>query len=205
MHVLFHCRRQFSEVRTLKLLVKLVDVASSSGGSNRNMHSTGHLASSSALPVGSSSTVPVIAPEPDLVASPSFAVNLNCNCNALAGEAGPLGDGAFVAPSSPPCVLVFREVGAPDGVEDALQNDDDDDVEPATIAADDSKEETPRTTPLVGGGASSSGTNQYPPHFSTLDLDAMAPQEDPSVPVGFGARDSQNAGGVAEFQVGQQF
>ncbi|RYR26045.1 hypothetical protein Ahy_B02g060176 [Arachis hypogaea] len=169
MQVLFHCRRQFPKMRTPELLAKLVDVASSSGGSNRNMHSTGHLASSSALPVGSSSAVPVIAPEPDLVASPSFAVNLNC--------------------SSPPCVPVFGEVGAPDGVEDALQDDDDDDVEPATITADDSEEEAPRMTSPVGGGASSSGTNQYPPHFSALDLDAMAPQEDPSVPVGFGARD----------------
>nr|XP_025678038.1 uncharacterized protein LOC112777869 [Arachis hypogaea] len=63
------------------------------------------------------------------------------------------------------------------------------------------EEETPRTTPPVGGGASSSSTNQYPPYFSALDLDAMAPQEDPSVHVGFGARDSQNAGGVSEFQV----
>ncbi|XP_015945596.1 uncharacterized protein LOC107470700 [Arachis duranensis] len=33
----------------------------------------------------------------------------------------------------------------------------------------------------------------------------MAPQEDPSVPVGFGSRDSQTAGGVSEFQVVQQF
>ncbi|RYQ85149.1 hypothetical protein Ahy_B10g104650 [Arachis hypogaea] len=136
MQVLFHCRRQFPEVRTPELLAKLVDVASSSGGSNRNLHSTGHLANSSAMPVGSSSIVPVIAPEPDLVASPSFAVNLNCSCDALVGEAGPLGEGAFTAPSSPPFVPVFREVGAPDGVEDALHDDDDDDdddddVEPA--------------------------------------------------------------------------
>ncbi|XP_015940141.1 uncharacterized protein LOC107465685 [Arachis duranensis] len=206
MQVLFHCRCQFPKVRSPKLLAKLVDVASSSGGSNRNLHSTGHLASSSAMPIGSSSAVLVIAPEPALVASPSFAVNLNHNCDAFVGEAGPLGGGAFMAPSSSPFVPIFGEVGAPDGVEDALHDDDDDDddVEPATIT-DDSDEETPRTTPPVGGGASSSGTNQYPSHFSALDLDAMAPQEDPSVPVGFGARDTQNAVGVAEFQVGQQF
>ncbi|XP_016192843.1 uncharacterized protein LOC107633755 [Arachis ipaensis] len=106
--------------------------------------------------------------EPDLVASPSFAVNLNRSCDALVGEAGPLGDGDFAAPSSPPCVPVFGVVGAPDGVEDALQDDDDDDdVEPATIA-DDSEEETPRTTLPVGGRASSSGTNQYPLPTSLL-------------------------------------
>ncbi|XP_020972606.1 uncharacterized protein LOC110269245 [Arachis ipaensis] len=201
--VLFHCRRQFLEVRTPELLVKLVNVASSSRGSNRNMHSTGHVASSSALPVGSSSAVPVFAPEPDLVASPSFAINLNRSCDALVSEAGPLGGGDFAAPSSPLCVPVIGEVGAREGVEDALQDDDDDDdVEPATIAADDSKEESPWTTPSVGGGASSLGTNQYPPHFSALELDAMGPQENQSVPVGFGVRDSQNAGGVSEFQVG---
>ncbi|XP_057734498.1 uncharacterized protein LOC130949916 [Arachis stenosperma] len=207
MQVLFHCHRQFPEVRTSELLAKLVDVASSSGGSNRNTHSTGHVASSSALPVGLSSVVPVIAPEPDLVASPSFAVNLNRSCDTLVGEAGLLGDGDFAAHSSPPCVPVFGEVGALEGVEDALQDDDDDDdVEPTMIAADDSEEETPRTTPPVDGGASSLGTNQYPlPHFSALDLDAMAPQKAPSVSVGFGARDSQNTGGVYEFQVGQQF
>ncbi|RYQ90226.1 hypothetical protein Ahy_B09g096440 isoform A [Arachis hypogaea] len=152
--------------------------------------------SSSALPVRSSSAVPVLAPELDLVASPSFAVNLNQSCDALVGEARPLEDGDFTARSSPPCVPVIGEVAAPERVEDALQDDDDDDdVESATIAVDDSNEETPRTTPPVGGGVSS----------SALDLDAMAPQEDPSVPVGFGARDSQNARGMSEFQVGQQF
>ncbi|XP_016173649.1 uncharacterized protein LOC107616168 [Arachis ipaensis] len=103
--VLFHCRRQFPEVRTPELLAKLVDVVSSSGSSNKNPHSTGHPACSSSMPVGSSSV-----------------------------------------------------------------------VLPATIA-DDSDDETPRTTPAVGRGASSSGTNQYPPHFSALDLDAMVGQQ----------------------------
>ncbi|RYQ90224.1 hypothetical protein Ahy_B09g096440 isoform C [Arachis hypogaea] len=64
MQVLFHCHRQFPEVRTPELLAKLVDVASSSGSSNRNMHSTGHVASSSALPVRSSSAVPARSSPP---------------------------------------------------------------------------------------------------------------------------------------------
>ncbi|KAL4300222.1 hypothetical protein AHAS_Ahas17G0179300 [Arachis hypogaea] len=34
LQVLFHCRRQFPEVRTPKLLVKLVDAVCSSRGSN---------------------------------------------------------------------------------------------------------------------------------------------------------------------------
>ncbi|RYR46127.1 hypothetical protein Ahy_A07g031875 [Arachis hypogaea] len=36
LEVLFHCCRRFPEVGTPKLLAKLVDVVSSSGGSNRN-------------------------------------------------------------------------------------------------------------------------------------------------------------------------
>ncbi|XP_015963418.1 uncharacterized protein LOC107487314 [Arachis duranensis] len=36
LEVLFHCRRQFPDVRTPELLAKLVDVVSSSDGSNRN-------------------------------------------------------------------------------------------------------------------------------------------------------------------------
>ncbi|XP_015932908.1 uncharacterized protein LOC107459208 [Arachis duranensis] len=157
--VLFHCCHQFPEMRISDLLAKLVDVVSSSGGSNKNPHSIGHSAWFSSMPVGSSSVVPVIAPEPDLVASPSFAVNLNRSCDAVVGEAGPLGKVAFAMPSSPVRVLIYRAVGVLDGVEDALH--DDDDVEPATIA-DDSDDETPQTTLAVGGKASSSGTNQYP-------------------------------------------
>ncbi|RYR29340.1 hypothetical protein Ahy_B01g053734 isoform B [Arachis hypogaea] len=193
--VLFHCRRQFPEVRTPEVLAKLVDVVSSSGGSNRNPQSTGHAACSSSMPVGASSVVPEIAPEAVLAASPSFAFNLNCSGNPGVGETRPLGKVAIATPDSPAKVPVFGEVGVQDGVEDTLHDDDDndddddddDDVEPATITDD-----TPRTTPVVGGGASISGTNQYPPHFSALDLDGMAPQGDPGVPVGFRVRKTQN-------------
>ncbi|RYR18408.1 hypothetical protein Ahy_B03g063030 [Arachis hypogaea] len=171
--IFIYYRCQFFEVRIPKLLAKFVDVASSSGGLNRNLHFKGYSACSNVMPVGSSSTVPVIAPETDLVVSPSFAINLNRNCDAVVGETGPLEEVAFTTPSSPAMVPVFGEVGVPDGVEDAL-HDDDDDVEPATIA-DDSDDETPWTTPAVCGGAFSSGINQYPPHFFSLDLDAMAP------------------------------
>ncbi|XP_016178943.1 uncharacterized protein LOC107621434 [Arachis ipaensis] len=96
LQVLFHCRRQFPEVRTPELLVKLVDMASSFGGSNRDLHSTGHLASSSAMPVGSSSAVPVIAPEPDLVASPSFALTTiaDDNDDETPRTTPPMGGGA---------------------------------------------------------------------------------------------------------------
>ncbi|RYQ99805.1 hypothetical protein Ahy_B07g087811 [Arachis hypogaea] len=59
LQVMFHCRQQFPEVRTPELLVKLVDVVSSSGGSNRNTPTLGMVAGSSSRPVGAYSSVPV--------------------------------------------------------------------------------------------------------------------------------------------------
>ncbi|RYR21842.1 hypothetical protein Ahy_B03g067153 isoform A [Arachis hypogaea] len=134
--------------------------------SNWNPQSSGHASCSSSMPVGASTVVPEIAPKTVLVASPSFAFNLNCSGDAGAGEIGPLGEVAIAMPGSPAMVPNFGEVGISDGVEDALHDDDDhDDVEPATIA-DDIDDDTPRTTPVMGGRASS----------LALDLDAMAPQ-----------------------------
>ncbi|RYR07857.1 hypothetical protein Ahy_B05g075333 [Arachis hypogaea] len=103
LQVLFHCRRQFSEVRTPELLAKLVDVVSSTGGSNRNTQTLG-------------------------------------TC------------------------------GTPAGIGDALL--DDNDVEPDLIA-DDSGDDIAASNPTGAGGGSSSGSQQYLPHFSSLDLDAM--------------------------------
>ncbi|XP_015969106.1 uncharacterized protein LOC107492582 [Arachis duranensis] len=205
LQVLHYYRRQFPEVRTPKLLAKLVDVVSSSGGSNRNSQSSGHPACSSSMAVGASSVASVITLEAVLVAYPFFAFNLNYSDDAGVGETGPLGEVAFATPGFSTMAPVFGEVGVSDGVEDALyDDDDDDDVEPVTIA-DDNDDDTPRPTPAVGGGSSSSDTNQFFPHFSALDLDAMAPQGDPGVPIGFGDRKTQNTGVVYEFQVGQQF
>ncbi|RYR49767.1 hypothetical protein Ahy_A07g036287 isoform A [Arachis hypogaea] len=107
--VLFYCRWQFFEVITPKLLAKLVDVVSSSSGSNRNPQAVATAACSTSRPNGGSSSMPVIAPDAMLVASPSFAEDLNRS-----------GDG---------------EGFAPDGVDDVLRDDDeDDDVKPDMIA-----------------------------------------------------------------------
>ncbi|RYR43904.1 hypothetical protein Ahy_A08g040294 [Arachis hypogaea] len=78
LQVLFHCRRQFSKVQTPELLTKLVDVVSNSVGSNRNTQTLGTVAGSSSRLVGASSFVPVNAPWDEPVASPLFAVDLNC-------------------------------------------------------------------------------------------------------------------------------
>ncbi|RYR26810.1 hypothetical protein Ahy_B02g061115 isoform H [Arachis hypogaea] len=179
LQVMFLCRRQFPEVRTPELLAKLVDVVSSSGGSNRNTTNVATAAGSSSMAAVASSSVPVYEPAAQLVASPSFAVDLN--------------DGV-------------RDEGVPPvGVGDGeLGDPDEDDVEPETIE-DDSGDEVVAAGPALAGGGSSSGTQQYPPYFSSLDLDAMTNEGALGHAVGFGARDAEGNAGLTEFQVGQQF
>ncbi|XP_052111983.1 uncharacterized protein LOC127743847 [Arachis duranensis] len=165
LQVMFHCRRQFPEVRTPELLAKLVDVVSNSRGLNRNTHTIGTVAGSNSRPVGASSSVPVNEPPVEPVASPSFAVDLNCSGG--------------------------RECAAPASLDDALLGDvDDDDWEP-DIIADNSGDDIGASEPVGTGGGSSSGIQQYPPHFSSLDLDAMRQEGVPREPTGFGARDDQ--------------
>ncbi|XP_015970801.1 uncharacterized protein LOC107494262 [Arachis duranensis] len=93
----------------------------------------------------------------------------------------------------------------PAGVGDGLFDDpDDDDVEPDFIA-DESGDDVGTTVPTRAIGGSSSGTQQYPPHFSSLDLDAMRQDDNDLQASGFGARDTEGSAGMNEFQVGQQF
>ncbi|RYR26819.1 hypothetical protein Ahy_B02g061125 [Arachis hypogaea] len=114
LEVLLHCHRQFSEVRTPELLAKLVDVVSSSGGSNRNPQAPATAAYSSSRLVGASSFVLVIAPEAMVVASPSFAADLNRNGDVEVG----------ITNTAP----VSIQGGTPDSIDDILQNDDDDEM-----------------------------------------------------------------------------
>ncbi|XP_016206313.1 uncharacterized protein LOC107646653 [Arachis ipaensis] len=185
LQVTFHCRRQFSEVRTPELLAKLVDVVSSSEGSNQNTHTVGTVAGSSSRPVSACSFALVHEPPVEPVASPPFAVDLNCNGG---GEVG-IGD---IVPTSLQCA-------APPGLGNALlANVDDDDME-SDIIADDSCNDI-GVSGLAGAGAgSSSGTQQYPPYFSALDLDAMRQEGVPGEPAGFCARDVEGSSGLTEF------
>ncbi|XP_057734596.1 uncharacterized protein LOC130950049 [Arachis stenosperma] len=145
LQVLFHCRRQFPEVRTPELLAKLVDVISSSGGSNPNTPTVATVASSSSRPAGASSSVPMYDPPVQPVASPSFAVDLN---ESGGGEVG-IGD---YVPTPLQCA-------APAGLGDALLDDrDEDDVEP-DIIADDNDDDIGPSKPAGAGGGSSSGTS----------------------------------------------
>ncbi|XP_057748046.1 uncharacterized protein LOC130967246 [Arachis stenosperma] len=190
LQVMFLCRRQFPEVRTPELLAKLVDVVSSSGGSNRNANTIAAVAGSSSRPAVASSSAPVYEPPMQPVASPSFAVDLSGN----------VGDEVRYGhiPTEVHCPT-------PAGVGDGLFDDpDDDDVEPDMIA-DESGDDVGTSVPRRATGGSSSGTQQYPPHFPSLDLDAMRQDENALQPSGFGARDTEGSAGMNEFQVGQQF
>ncbi|XP_015933201.1 uncharacterized protein LOC107459489 [Arachis duranensis] len=191
LQVMFLSRRQFSEVRTPELLAKFVNVVSSSGGSNRNANTIATVASSSSRPAVASSSVPMYEAAVQPAASPSFAVDLSGNVGDEVGY----GEHHPTEVQCPP----------PAGVGEGLCDDpDDDEVEP-DIIADESDDDVGASDPIRPTGGSSSGTHQYPPHFSSLDLDAMRQDEHPGQLAGFGARDTEGSAGMTEFQVGQQF
>ncbi|XP_015935292.1 uncharacterized protein LOC107461317 [Arachis duranensis] len=191
LQVMFLSRRQFPEVRTPELLAKFVDVVSSSGGSNRNANTIATAVGSSSRPAVASSSVPVYEAAVQPAASPSFAVDL----------AGNVGDAVGYDEHHPTEV----QCPPPAGVGEALCDDADDDEVELDIIADESGDDVGASDPIMPTGGSSSGTNQYPPHFSSLDLDAMRQDGHLGQLVGFGARDTDGSAGITEFQVGQQF
>ncbi|RYR54290.1 hypothetical protein Ahy_A06g029548 isoform C [Arachis hypogaea] len=186
LQVMFLCRQQFPEVRTPELLAKLVNVVSSSGGSNRNTTTLATPAGSSSRPAVASSSVPVYQPVVHVVASSSFAVDLN----------GSVGDDVGSRENLPDDLLDVAPLGVGDGV---LGDADEDDVEPDMID-DDSGDDIRVSEPALAVGSSSTGTQQYPPHFSSLDLNAMRQEGVSGHSVGFGARDAEGTAGLTKFQ-----
>ncbi|RYR58095.1 hypothetical protein Ahy_A05g023780 isoform G [Arachis hypogaea] len=150
---MFLSRRQFPEVRTPELLAKLVDVVSSSGGSNRNATTIAAVAGSSSRPAVASSSAPVYEPPMQPVASPSFAVDLSGN----------VGDEVRYGEHIPTEVHCPTPAGVGDGLFD---DPDDDDVEPDMIA-DESGDDVGTTIPTraIGFGArdteGSAGMNEF--------------------------------------------
>ncbi|RYR76956.1 hypothetical protein Ahy_A01g001452 [Arachis hypogaea] len=116
LQVMFLCRRQFPEVRTPELLARLVDVVSSSGGSNRNTNTIANAAGSSSRPAVASSSVPVYEPVVQHVASPSFAVDLNAT----------EGDEVVERENLPNALVGVAPVGVGDGF---LDDEDEDDIQ----------------------------------------------------------------------------
>ncbi|RYQ80092.1 hypothetical protein Ahy_Scaffold1g106731 isoform C [Arachis hypogaea] len=157
----------------------------------KNTNTIANPAGSSSRPAVASSSVPVYEPVVQHVASPSFAVDLN----------GTEGDEVVERENLPNALVGVAPVGVGDGF---LDDEEEDDVKPDMID-DDSADDIGATGPALEVGGSSSGTQQYPPHFSSLDLDAMRHEGVFGHAVGFGARDAEGSTGLTEFQVGQQF
>ncbi|MED6206362.1 hypothetical protein PIB30_026068 [Stylosanthes scabra] len=186
LQVLFHCRRQFPEVRTTELFVEMLAPLASSGGSAPGQHS--------ANVAGPSRRAIQAEPEAQLVASPTFRIYNEAKAGDLMADLGDTGTGA----SRALCALPAQRVPDP-GVVEALRADDSDD-EPPFIEGGSDDDSGP--VPNQPGGASSSGTHQYPPHLSTLNLDVLSGpgrvQGEPSS----GTQGSQGSNNQAEFQIG---
>ncbi|MED6111712.1 hypothetical protein PIB30_054835, partial [Stylosanthes scabra] len=197
--VIFHCRRNFLEVRTTELYAKLEDVVASCGGSNPNPTSN-RIGGSSSLalisPVVSiippyvpvDTVVPVVPP---CVASPSFAADLHNED----GDGCDLGDnrtfGELVATVANSSGTVPRgaQISKPERIEEALR-DDEDDEQPEYIAGD--RDDDHHSIP-AGRSVPS-------------NLEAGAPsQEENDAGVGFGGGGLVDVLTPNEFQIGQEF
>ncbi|RYR05110.1 hypothetical protein Ahy_B06g084970 isoform A [Arachis hypogaea] len=121
LQVMFLCRRQFPEVR----------------GSSRNTTNVATAAGSSSMAAVASSSVPVYEPAAQLVASPSFAVDLNDGVRDEVGSFDVLPNPLHGVPP----------VGVGDG---ELGDPDEDDVEPETIEDDSGDEVSFRSTSKGG-------------------------------------------------------
>ncbi|XP_016195287.1 uncharacterized protein LOC107636281 [Arachis ipaensis] len=105
----------------------------------------------------------------------------------------------WVATSACSILNIVRE-GEPDQVENVMREDDSD--EKPTDIGEDSDEDI-LTNPVTHQGLSSSGTQQHPPHFSTLNFDAIGKLPD-IVPI-FGDQGLHEENAAVEFQIGQSF
>ncbi|XP_015955797.1 uncharacterized protein LOC107480167 [Arachis duranensis] len=169
--VLFYCVRSFSEIRIHELFAKLEVGVDSSRAS-----------------------APVPSPTA-AVQSPSFAADLDRT--EVVGSV-PLENAAVIEPphvvgTGGGLVPYIEDFGGPDQVENAMR-DDESDQEPVDIVGD--SDNDTGGDPHAQHRPSSSGSHQYPPHFSTLNLDALSQQEDGS---------NTLRGSSTEFQIGQSF
>ncbi|MED6177131.1 hypothetical protein PIB30_095038 [Stylosanthes scabra] len=197
LQILFHCRRQFLEIRTTELFVEIADSLASLGGSAPNpwpVNVGGAFNSRNQREVD----VPQIV-------SPSFGFNLQAEAATGANELrdsrsfGELGV-AMAATQQPVSPPAFEGVPDPDPhVGEALRPDDSD-VESEFIEGDSDNEAGP--VPPLQGGTSSSGTQQYPTHLSNLNLDALSGPGRGGSGSTSGAQASQGSNMPAEFVVG---
>ncbi|RYQ90272.1 hypothetical protein Ahy_B09g096456 isoform C [Arachis hypogaea] len=198
-HVIFHSQSRFPDLGAMELFAKMADVEGSSGGSAPNLPTVGVDGASSAIPICHDITAHV--------SSPSFAADLAVHAEdgdclgdvrtfrelAAAIREGPVLDGA----------TMFMEIRDRDPLAEAI-GDDDSDSEPPIIGDESDGEDDTRP---VGRsqGQTSSQTQQYPPHFSTLDLEAMNQPAFLGRQMSTIHRDEHDMHGTEEFEVGQRF
>ncbi|XP_057728681.1 uncharacterized protein LOC130944387 [Arachis stenosperma] len=164
MRVIFHSQARFSDLGALELFARMVDVEGSSRGSAPNMP-TGVIE-------GTSTAIPIGQPATPLVLTPSFAADLPVPGDDL-GDGRSFGQLAAAIGYAPVVdgAPAFMEVRERDPFAEAI-GDDGLDSEPPIIGDESDGEED---TAVAGGAQThgSSGTQQYPRHFTTLDLEAM--------------------------------
>ncbi|XP_057718018.1 uncharacterized protein LOC130932656 [Arachis stenosperma] len=185
--VLFYCVRSFPEIRIHELFAKLEVGVDSSGAS-----------APVACPAsvgGASSSMAAVRPYLPPVQSPSFAADLDRT--EVVGSV-PLENAAVIEPpnvvgTGGGLVPYIEDFGGPDQVENAMR-DDESDQEPVHIDGD--SDDDIGGDPHAQHRPSSDGSHQYPPHFSTLNLEALGQQDDSGNRVG---RSS------SEFEIGQSF
>ncbi|XP_057746169.1 uncharacterized protein LOC130965420 [Arachis stenosperma] len=185
--VLFHCVRSFPEVRIHELYAKL-EVSFDSSGASAPVHS-------SIAVGGASNSMPAAAPNVPQVASPSFTADLD-RMEAVASvpfENHRVWQQTFEVDIGRDIIHDVQGFGEPDRVENAMR-DDDSDQEPVDIIGD--SDDDTSANPHTQHGPTSSGTQQYPPHFSTLNLEVLGQQADGGATIG----DSST-----KFQIGQSF
>ncbi|XP_015969289.1 uncharacterized protein LOC107492745 [Arachis duranensis] len=139
--------------------------------------------------------MPAVRPYLPPVGSPMFAADLERT--VVVGSVQLENEGIFEQPDvigTGGGQLPYMEgFGEPDRVENAMC-DDDSDQEPVDIIGD--SDDDTGANPHAQHGPSSSASQQYPPHFSTLNLEVLGQQEDGGNTVG---------GSSTEFQIGQSF
>ncbi|XP_016173818.1 uncharacterized protein LOC107616367 [Arachis ipaensis] len=185
--VLFYCVRSFSEIRIHELFAKLEVGVDSSGASAP--------VPCPAAAGGASNSMPAVRPYLPPVQSPSFAADLDRT--EVVGSI-PLENAAVIEPphvvgTGGGLVPYIEDFGGPDQVENVMR-DDESDQEPVDIDGDSDDDRC--GDPHAQHRPASSGSHHYPPHFSTLNLEALGQQEDSGNIVG---------GSSAEFQIGQSF
>ncbi|XP_015969874.1 uncharacterized protein LOC107493283 [Arachis duranensis] len=185
--VLFHCVRSFPEVRIHELFAKL-EVGVDSSGALAPIHNSTAVG-------GASSLMPAVRPSVPLVASPSFAVDLDRTevVGSVPLENAGVFEQAYEVGTDGGLLPDMQSFGELDRVENVMC-DDDSDQEHVDIIGD--SDDDTGANPHAQHGLSSSGTQQYLPHFSTLNLEALGPQADGGPTVG---------GSSTEFQIGQSF